>query len=160
MTKFYRAEVEQSMRQVYGLFSEKDQRIYAAIEAKKLPYGGVTYVAEVLGCHPSTIHKGLRDLDDPASLPRDRIRRRGGGRKPAVDTIAGLDEAFLAVVADHTAGDPMNEKVVWTDLTPREIAHLLREKKPRDRVFRGQATLEEAPLREAESRQTIGDGNQ
>jgi hypothetical protein len=28
---------------------------------------------------------------------------------------------------DHTAGDPMDEKIRWTDLTPREIMTALRE---------------------------------
>ena len=36
-----------------------------------------------------------------------------------------IDEQFLDVLKGHTAGDPMDEKVVWTDLTPQEIATLL-----------------------------------
>jgi len=33
-----------------------------------------------------------------------------------------IQENFLAVVKDHTAGDPQRPAVVWTYLTPREIA--------------------------------------
>lgn len=33
-----------------------------------------------------------------------------------------LEENFGAVIKDHTAGDPQREGVVWTYLTPREIA--------------------------------------
>jgi hypothetical protein len=33
----------------------------------------------------------------------------------------GLDDAFLAVVRDHTAGDPMRPGVLWTNLSLRRI---------------------------------------
>jgi len=32
---------------------------------------------------------------------------------------------FWMLLKDHTAGDPMDAKVIWTDLTPQEIAALL-----------------------------------
>ena len=54
------------------------------------------------------------------------IRRSGGGRKSALATIEGLDEAFIRVIANHTAGSPMNEKIKWTNLTRAEIAQLLK----------------------------------
>jgi len=38
---------------------------------------------------------------------------------------AGLDEKFLDVLREHTAGDPMDEHVRWTTLTPREIVRAL-----------------------------------
>jgi hypothetical protein len=36
-----------------------------------------------------------------------------------------LEQNFLDVLRDHTAGDPMREQVKWTDLTRREISSLL-----------------------------------
>ena len=56
-----------------------------------------------------------------------RIRKPGGGRKPYYETYPDIDEQFLAVLREHTAGDPMREDVRWTDLTPREIAEGLNE---------------------------------
>ena len=47
------------------------------------------------------------DLTDPS-----RVRRDGGGRKTIEYTIANIDEEFLSVVAEHVAGDPMNEKPI------------------------------------------------
>ena len=38
-----------------------------------------------------------------------------------------LEENFLAVLADHTAGDPMRQGVKWTDLTQGQIAGRLAE---------------------------------
>ena len=34
----------------------------------------------------------------------------------------------MDVLRDHTAGDPMRQEVIWTDLTPREIGEALMEK--------------------------------
>jgi hypothetical protein len=37
-----------------------------------------------------------------------------------------LDEKFLTVLREHTAGDPMDETVRWTNLTPGDIVQALR----------------------------------
>lgn len=70
------------VRNLYQTLSEKDQRRYAAVEAKRLGHGGITYVAELLGCSTKTISRGIDELeqlpDDPAA---GRIRRPGAGRK-------------------------------------------------------------------------------
>lgn len=39
--------------------------------------------------------------------------------------MPGLEDNFVEVVSDHTAGDPMREDVTWTYLTPTEIARKL-----------------------------------
>jgi hypothetical protein len=122
----YAPEIEQQMKTVYDSLSEKDRRIYAAIEAQKLPRGGITYIADVLGCDRKTIQKGSKERKDPRTLPKDRIRREGGGLKPKIETIPGIDEAFLEIVRDDTAGDPMKEDVLWTNLAHQEIADQLR----------------------------------
>jgi len=123
----YRPEIERMMKKYYATLSEKDQRRYAAVEALKLGVGGQSYIARVLGCSEKTVHKGLEELaqlsDEPAY--EAAIRRPGGGRKGYAEHHPNIDEQFLNVLKEHTAGDPMNEKVVWTDLTPGEISNLL-----------------------------------
>ena len=113
------------MKEVYESLSEKGRRIYAAIEAQKLPRGGITYIAELLGCARKTIRRGIKELKNPQTLPKDRIRRSGGGMKPKIETIPGIDAALLDIVRDYTAGDPMNEKILWTNLTHQEITEKL-----------------------------------
>jgi Rhodopirellula transposase DDE domain len=39
-----------------------------------------------------------------------------------IETDAALDESFLKVLQDHTAGDPMRTDVKWTNLSRRQIA--------------------------------------
>ena len=121
----YVPEIEQNMKTVYENLSGKDRRIYAAIEAYKLPRGGITYIARVLGCDRKTIREGIKELKEPRTLPKDRIRREGGGAKAKLETIPGIDEVFLEVVRDYTAGDPMREDVLWTNLAHQEMAKQL-----------------------------------
>lgn len=56
---------------------------------------------------------------------RRRIRKPGGGRKPYDATYPDIDEKFLKVLKYHTAGNPMDEKVLWTNLHPAQIAKLM-----------------------------------
>ena len=67
----------------------------------------------------------MYELKDEDSLSMTSIRRSGGGRKSAFESIPELDKAFLKVIAQHTAGSPTDELVKWTNLTRQEIADLL-----------------------------------
>lgn len=72
------------------------------------------------------MHLGRGELVDEEALKLSEIRRQGGGRKSACEKIAGLDAAFLKVIAQYTAGSPMDETVKWTNLTQQEITQLLK----------------------------------
>ena len=65
------------MKKFYKSLSEKDKRRYAAIEAQKLEWGGISYVMRVLGCSRNTIVKGIEDLEkmDSETLNSSRIRK-------------------------------------------------------------------------------------
>ena len=136
----YPPQVEESMRRFYAGLNEKDRRLYAGIEALKFGRGGRAYIAEVLGCSRNTVSKGAREVsglsgrevheqlhgDKTGNKPR--VRKPGGGRR-SYEKACGpsLDEKFLEVLCNHTAGDPMDEKVRWTNLTLGEIVAALRE---------------------------------
>jgi hypothetical protein len=123
----YPPEIEQEMQKFYGTLSEKDQRRYAAVEALKLGHGGIVYIAGVLGCDRNRVSEGIKELKElPAASSDDkRIRKPGGGRKPYHEQHPDIDEKFLHVMADYTAGDPMDEQILWTHLSPPEIAQHL-----------------------------------
>jgi len=112
----------------YNSISEKDRRRYAAVEAMHYGYGGQQYISELLGCDPRVIKKGLEELENNTLDDlSDRIRAEGGGRKKIIDTTPNIDEVFLEVLKDHTAGDPMDERVKWTNLIQKEIAVHMKE---------------------------------
>ena len=155
----YPAAVEVHMRAFYQTLPEKQRRRYAAVEACKLGHGGIAYVSRVLGCSEPTIQRGMAELE---ALPEDdapgRERRTGGGRKPFDQTHLDIDRQFLEVLRDHTAGDPMDETVCWTDLTQQQIReHLDRQhgtKVSRD-VVRALLRRHHYRKRQAEKTQTM-----
>lgn len=121
----YPAAIEEQMRRYYQSLSEKDRRRYAAIEALKLGHGGRSYIHRVLGCNRGSLQLGIAELSDPEAMNEVGQRAPGGGRKRALETIEGIDEAFLRVIDRHTAGSPMDESIKWTHLSRQHIADLL-----------------------------------
>ena len=136
--ELYASEIEVAMRRFYNSLNEKDRRRYAGIEALKLGLGGRHYIARVLGCSRRTVTKGAKEVSGLSGQETEarirtvrqatpaRIRAAGGGRKSYPQHWADIDEKFLAVLHDHTAGDPMDATVRWTDLTPGAIVTALR----------------------------------
>ena len=80
----------------------------------------------MLGCDPKTIRQGQHDLGHLPDDLSERVRERGG-RKRCIDVVPHLEENFLRVVKDYTAGDPMRPDVKWTNLTLDQIAERLSE---------------------------------
>ncbi len=118
----YPNEIETQMRNFYNSLSEKDRRRYAAIEVTKLEYGGTAYLSDVLQCDKKTIKRGQRDLSAELSSETTKVRREGAGRKHVLTTTEGLDDAFLDIVKNNTAGSPMDETIKWTNLSHPAIA--------------------------------------
>jgi hypothetical protein len=126
MLQAYAGEIETQMKFVFDELSEKDRRLYAAVEALKLPRGGQAYLATVFACNRKTIRRGQTELAEPERLPaRPRVRQPGGGRKRLLATHPELPAQVREVLAEHTAGDPMNADIRWTYLTPTQISEAL-----------------------------------
>ena len=113
-------------RKFFAHLSEKDKRLFAGLEAIRLGRHGVQEVSEFYGIHPHTVRRGKRELmEDKEAEEPDRVRRVGGGRKLCETTYPELDTAFLAILREHTAGDPMQEDVRWTYLDTTAIRDCL-----------------------------------
>lgn len=110
------------MKTLFSSLSEKDRRRYAAVEAKKLGHGGIVYIATLFGCMEKTIRRGLLDIESTESMEQAGVRRAGAGRRSSLDKLENIDAIFLDVLREHTAGDPMDEKVKWSNLTRDEIS--------------------------------------
>jgi len=123
----YPEKIEAQMRNFYNSLSEKDRRRYAAIEATKLGYGGVSYIRKILQCDDRTITRGRQELKIDLSNEEQRIRKSGGGRKFLLPTVDEIDEVFLELLENHTAGSPMDETIKWTNLSRPAIAEQLKE---------------------------------
>jgi len=73
--------------------AERRRRLFAASEASAAGYGGIAAVTRAIGIAPSTIGRGLKELNDEAPLAPGRIRRPGGGRKPLTERRSGMAPA-------------------------------------------------------------------
>ena len=109
-----------------GQLDERSRRIWAASEALTLGYGGIATVARATGFAPSTIGKGIKELNEGQQLgPRAdgsrRIRRAGAGRKTMAVTDAGLAQALDSLVEPGTRGDP-ESPLRWTCKSTRNLA--------------------------------------
>lgn len=123
----YPPEIETQMRNFYNSLSEKDRRRYAAIEATKLGYGGIAYISRIIQCDEKTIGRGQRDLTAQLSSETKRVRQKGAGRKHKLSTTPRLDNVFLELLKNNTAGSPMDETIKWTNLSRPTIAKKLGE---------------------------------
>ena len=108
---------------------ERARRLWAATEADRAGYGGISAVADVTGMAISTIRQGLTELAElrkcaTASAAERRIRRSGAGRKALTSQDAKLMEALNMLVDSSTRGDPMSP-LLWTCKSTRMLAREL-----------------------------------
>ncbi len=87
---------------------ERSQRLFVATEARASGYGGIVAVSRAPGIAPSTIGRGLRELDKAEPLAPGWVCREGGGRKALVASDPGLLDAPLALVRLTKRGDPVS----------------------------------------------------
>jgi hypothetical protein len=66
----------------FSLLDERQRRLYAGLEALRTGRGGDDRIAALFGLDPGTVARGRRELLD-RDVQVDRVRRGGGGRRPA-----------------------------------------------------------------------------
>ena len=108
------------------VLNERARRLWAAVEARSLGYGGVAVVSRATGMSRITIESGLKELKAGATSeaePRQngRIRRPGAGRKTRSEQDPALVSALDALIEPTTRGDPMSP-LRWTCKSLRHLA--------------------------------------
>jgi len=82
MQVVYSEEILQMMRKHADQLPERLRRQYAAIESRKLGYGGIGYICDVLRIDRKTVQRGRKELDGLWEIVSgSRQRKSGGGRK-------------------------------------------------------------------------------
>ena len=112
------------------LLDERARRLWAAVEARAIGRGGISWVAEATGLSRPTIRAGLQELAGPvlATGPQAttaRVRCPGGGRKPLGARDPHLVQALETLVDPVTRGDPMS-LLRWTCKSAAQLAAALR----------------------------------
>ncbi len=103
---------------------ERERRLFAASEARAAGRGGIEAVSRVTGIGRSTIARGLADLRAGVAQLGTRVRRPGGGSKPATETQAGLLEALDGLVQSAIRGDP-EAALRWVSKSQRHLSAAL-----------------------------------
>lgn len=104
---------------------ERQVRLAAALEARSLGYGGVSAVAQATGVARGTIHRALKEIENPELMSaRDRVRVPGGGRKRIVVQNPRILKRLRELVESSTRGDPMSP-LLWTCQSTQQLAAVL-----------------------------------
>ncbi|MGH8569542.1 MAG: ISAzo13 family transposase [Gammaproteobacteria bacterium] len=133
MDRDLRKATKQKYEQLAGRLTENTLRLWAAVEAMSLGRGGISLVAGATGLSRTTIHAGIKEIEQPMGKGRSaldptrfRIRRPGGGRKPLTEQQPELLAELERLVGPLTRGDPRSP-LRWTcKSTPRLAAELQR----------------------------------
>jgi hypothetical protein len=128
MAKIDRHAIEEKYNALRELFDERTRRLWAAAEARSLPYGGMSVVASVTGLSRTTILAGIKELRGKPHgrvlKEEGRIRRPGGGRKPLKDLDPSLEHDLEMLVEPVTRGDP-ESPLRWTCKSTRKLSEEL-----------------------------------
>ena len=100
---------------------ERFRRVYAAAEAEAIGHGGASIVSRATGVSRRAIAIGKKELKNPEPMPKRRIRKKGGGRKRAIDKDCSLKADLEALVEPVTRGDP-ESPLRWTCKSVRKLA--------------------------------------
>jgi len=124
------ASREQAIQSSYEALAlhlnERSARVWAASEAKRYGYGGISAVHRATGMDHKTIRKGIQELESEEKLTDERIRACGGGRERLTKKYPGIDNELSKVVESSTRGDP-ESLLLWTSKSTSKLAEALNE---------------------------------
>lgn len=104
---------------------ERSRRLVVAADAKARGRGGISFVHRASGISRVTITKGMQELDARTSLPPERNRKPGAGRKPITVTDPTVTPDLLALVKE-SPGDP-ESPLQWTNKSVRTLGKELKK---------------------------------
>jgi len=116
-------------KRILGALDEGQRRWLVGREALRLGRGGIQRMLEVSGLSKPTILKGIKELHSRRALGGDgnRIRRRGGGRKPIEEHDPQVTDLLEQIMEESTVGDPMSP-LKWSSKSSYQIQQYLESK--------------------------------
>jgi transposase len=120
-------KIKQRIVLVLPILDEKQSRLYLAAEAKSIGWGGQTIIARLSGKSRLLIGRGEKELQNSdIQSEKDRIRRKGAGRKKEIDKQEGLVSSIKEIIEPYIVGDP-ERLLLWTSKSVRHIREALKE---------------------------------
>jgi hypothetical protein len=109
------------------LLDERQRRVLAGATARVLGRGGIAAVSRAASMSRNTVITGSREISSGEAEPRERVRRKGGGRKALIDKDPNLLLELDDLVSPEARGDPMSP-LRWTSKSTYHLADALRAK--------------------------------
>ena len=111
------------------LLNERLRRQFAAAEAMAIGHGGITFVSNATGVSRRAITVGCGEIKNinQEDISRQRIRKKGAGRKKAVDSQPKLMSELEKLIDPYTRGDP-ESPLRWTCKSVRNLSGELKKK--------------------------------
>ena len=123
-------KIQDKYEQLLPYLNEKTRRIWAAIEARSLGWGGISQVSKATGLSRTTIHAGIGLLKESKAIENQensqRIRGEGGGRKLLEEKDAMLLYDLESLIEPMTLGDP-ESALKWTSKSVVKLAEALNQ---------------------------------
>jgi hypothetical protein len=108
---------------VWPHLGERERRLVAAGEAKRIGRRGISMVSRACGLSRVTITKGIKELDE-APLEPGKTRRAGAGR-PRVERVDPGIQASLEELMKETTRGEADPPLLWTCKSTRYLAQEL-----------------------------------
>jgi len=127
------------------ILNERLRRQFAAAEAMAIGRGGITLVAEATGISRRAITQGCKEIESlsKAETVYTGIRKKGGGRKKALENQPLLLKELEKLIEPYTRGDP-ESPLRWTCKSVRKLSEELK-----NRGFKASHNLVAEILKEA-----------
>jgi transposase len=121
--------MEKRIKEMLPLLNEKQKRLFLAIEAKTIGYGGISQISKISGISRVTITQGIKELEEKNSevMNSERIRKKGGGRNKIEEIYPEIKRELDELLEPYTKGNPENP-LRWTSKSMRKIEKALRSK--------------------------------
>jgi len=116
--------IKKRFSSIAPVLDERLRRMVAAAEAIAIGYGGATLVSRETGVSRAAIALGCKELKEQKKPDGQRIRKKGGGRKRAVDKDPSLKNDLESLLEPVTRGDP-ESPLLWTCKSVRKLSHEL-----------------------------------
>src|SRR4030042_6944689 len=119
--------IQEKYRLLNPFLNERTKRLWSAVEAKVLGYGGIRFLSQTTGQSRTTITQGIKELKTGELLAsQNRIRKAGGGRKRALEKTPEIEKALLQLIEPTVRGEP-ESPLLWTTKSLRKLAETLNE---------------------------------
>ena len=91
-------DIQEKFQLMSPSFTERTKRLWCAVEARQLGWGGVSIVQQATGISMPTIRKGIKELEQSVELTPVQSRLPGGGRKKLTKHYEELPQALDALI--------------------------------------------------------------